>query len=97
MVALPRTVSPVVEDGGLALGYAAGRVVQADAHRVAVQPGRAGVHLAVGAELDEAVAGLGRAEAQPVQTGRVAVISVTSRPSAGPTVTVLVTGSMSRT
>ena len=55
------------------------------------------MYLAVGAELDEAVAGLRDGGAQPVQTGRVAVISVTSRPSAGPTVTVLVTGSMSRT
>ena len=97
MVALPEDGVAGVEDGGLALGHAAGRVVQADAHRVAVQPGRAGVDLAVGAELDEAVHGLARAAAQPVQTGRVAVISVTSRPSAGPTVTVLVTGSMSRT
>ena len=39
----------VVEDRGLAEGHAAGRVVQADAYRVAVQPCRAGVHLAVGA------------------------------------------------
>ena len=35
MVALPRTVSAVVEDGGLALGYASGRVVQAEAQVVA--------------------------------------------------------------
>ena len=52
----------VVEDGGLALGYAAGGVVQADADGVAVLPGRAGVDLAVGAELDQAVQGLARAE-----------------------------------
>ena len=54
------------------------------------------MYLTVGAELDETIARL-RGGAHPVQTGRVAVISVTSRPSAGPTVTVLVTGSMSRT
>ena len=46
-----------VEDGGLALSDATGGVVQADAQIVVVQPGGAGVHLAVGAELDQAVAG----------------------------------------
>ena len=54
------------------------------------------MYVAVGAKLDETVERLVGGE-QPVHTGRVAVISVTSRPSAGPTVTVLVTGSMSRT
>ena len=34
---------------------------------------------------------------QPVQTGRIAVISRTPRASAGPTVTVLLTGSMDST
>jgi len=54
------------------------------------------VDLAVGAELDQAIEGLhGRGAAGP--DGRVAVISVTSSSSAAPTVTVLVTGSMSRT
>jgi hypothetical protein len=42
----------VVEDRGLAFGYATGRVMQADAHLVGVQPGGAGMHLSVGAELD---------------------------------------------
>ena len=41
-----------VEDGGLALRDAAGRAVQPDPERVAVQPGGAGVDFAVGAELD---------------------------------------------
>ena len=50
----------VVEDGGLPFGYAAGWVVQADSYSVVLHPGGAGVDLAVGAELDEAVAGLGR-------------------------------------
>ena len=35
--------------------------------------------------------------AQPVQTGRIAVISVTSSAAAGPTVTVLLTGSIDST
>ena len=50
----------VVQDRRLAPGHAARGVVQADAHRIAVQPGRAGLYLAVGAELDEAVAGFVR-------------------------------------
>jgi hypothetical protein len=54
-------------------------VMQVDADRVAVAHSRAGVDLTVDAELDEAVAGVFRRG----QTGRVAVISVTSRPSAG--------------
>jgi hypothetical protein len=41
-----------VEDGSLALRNTAGRVVQPDPERVAVQPGGAGVDFAVGAELD---------------------------------------------
>src|SRR5207237_10628785 len=61
----------VVEDGGLALGHATGGVVQADAYLVAVQPGRAGVPFAVGAELDEALRGLrGRGAAGPDGAGR---------------------------
>ena len=52
--------------------------------------------LAVRAELDQAIAGLAGG-GQPVQTGRIAVTSVMSSPSAGPTVTVRVAGSMSRT
>src|SRR3954454_20458178 len=60
----------IVEDGGLALGYATGRVVEADAERAAVEPGGAGVDFAVGAELDEAVAGLvGRGAAGPDGAG----------------------------
>src|SRR5580658_10998305 len=50
----------VVHDGGLALGHAARRVVQADAQLVSVQPGGAGVDFAVGAELHEALSRLGR-------------------------------------
>jgi hypothetical protein len=38
-----------VEHGGLALGYGAGRAVEADVQGVARQPGRAGVRVAVGA------------------------------------------------
>ena len=46
-------------------------MVQADAYLVAVQPGRAGVHFAVGAELDEALRGLrGRGAAGPDGAGR---------------------------
>src|SRR5579859_2320907 len=44
-----------VEDGRLAPGYAARRVVQADPQGAAIDPGRAGVDLAVSAQLDEAV------------------------------------------
>lgn len=55
-----------VEDGGLARGYAAGGVVQAEVQVVVVQPGGAGVDFAVGAELDQAVSGLdGRGGAGP--------------------------------
>ena len=49
----------VVEDGGLAFGYAAGGVVQAQAEVAVIQPGGTGVDLAVGAELDQAVDGFG--------------------------------------
>ena len=87
----------VVEDGGLALGHAAGRAVQADAQHVVsssqvVRRGpRRGRVAGPGSRAAPAAA------PQPVQTGRVASISVTSRASAGPTVTVLDTGSMSST
>lgn len=67
-----------------------------DAPRIAFQPCGADVHIAVGAQLDETVARFYE-RAQPVQTGRVAAISMMSMPSASPTVTVLVTGSMSST
>ena len=44
-----------VEDGGLAGGYAAGRLEQADLQRVTIRLGPAGVDLAVGAELHQAL------------------------------------------
>src|SRR5690242_4243535 len=53
----------VVEDGSLPPRYAAGGAAQPDADGVAVQPGGAGVDLAVRAKLDEAVAGLLRGDA----------------------------------
>jgi hypothetical protein len=49
----------VVEDGGLAGGYAAGGLAEGDLEGVPVETGLAGVDLAVSAELDLAVAGLG--------------------------------------
>src|SRR5580704_6392433 len=61
---------PGVEDGGLALGYAAGGLMQAEAQVAFVEPGRAGVDLAVGAELDQAVSRLGgRRGAGPDRAG----------------------------
>jgi hypothetical protein len=54
------------------------------------------VYFAVGAELDRhSIGAVGGS--QPVQTGRIAVISRTPRASAGPTVTVFDTGSMDST
>jgi hypothetical protein len=61
---------PGVEDGGLALGYAAGGLMQAEAQVAFVEPGGAGVDLAVGAELDQAVSRLGgRRGAGPDRAG----------------------------
>ena len=64
---------------------------------VAGHLGGARVDLAVGAELDACTRSAITGGSQPVQTGRIAVISRTPRASAGPTVTVLDTGSMDST
>ena len=52
--------------GGLAPGYSTGRVVQPDEQLAVLHPGGTGVHLTVGAELDQTIEGLcGRGAAGP--------------------------------
>jgi len=72
--------------------------MQADAHGVILYPGHAGVYLAWARSWTRHSMGAARGRRDAaVQTGRVRLISVTSEALGRPTVTVLVTGSMSST